>query len=1080
MIQLEHVDFHYGGENGTGEGVDDLTLTVADGECVVLCGESGCGKTTVTRLINGLIPHFYEGELIGEVMIGTHNVSKSELTETAALVGSVFQNPKSQFFNLDTTGELTFGCENLGISREEIAARLDRTRRELCLDPLINRNIFELSGGEKQQIACGSVYATEPAVFVMDEPSSNLDKKAIGRLHDAMQHMKQNGRTLVISEHRIHYLMDIADRFIYMHDGRIVREYTNEQMQGLSDDELSALGLRCTSVSKINCKTKETHSENSAPVLDVIDLTCSRGNSRILDADRIQFPEHSIVAVVGDNGCGKSTLAEALCGLIPADGSVSLCGSYLSDKERREKCFLVMQDVNRQLFSDSVMEEVMLNAVCTLEEADKILDRLGLSDCKERHPAVLSGGQKQRAAIAAALCAGKEILFCDEPTSGLDRRGMERFGALLCEMQDKIRLSVMITHDPELILHCCTHVLHMERGRVSAFYPLDARGCQRIKHYFQAKSDDTTSIRRDRRSQIGKILDYTGKDRAKVYLAAALMMIGASASVVPYLLVSGLVNRVMDGEIVTLGSTFRIIAGVLLSEIIYAIFYMQGLRISHHAAFGTLENIRYSLQEKLEQQPLGTVQRHTKGEIKKLFTEDIESVEMLLAHMIPEGAANLFVPVAALPLLIAADWQLALLTILMVLIGLSVSRQMYTVGMDRMGSYFASAKRMNHAIIEYVNGMEVVRIFNRTGAASEKYEKAVTDYRDFALDWYKVSWPWMALYGSVFSSVVLYTLPFGALLILLGQLEITNYILALILSFGISPLLLHCMSFVGAIPQVSYKIQALEKALDDQPLKTGTDNFHGTDSSITFHNVRFAYKDIEVIKNVSFAAEAGRTTAIIGHSGSGKSTLAKLIVHYYDVQSGAICIGGQPLCDMTQEALNERIAYVSQEVFLFDKTIMENIRVGRKDATDAEVMEAARKAECDEFIRALPQGYDTPAGTAGNKLSGGQKQRIAFARAILKDAPIIVLDEATAFVDAENEAKMRSAMQEITKGKTVIVIAHKLRSVQNADKIIVMDGGIIAAEGTHEELTKTCELYRKLWALSEETSEWTLKEVQAL
>ena len=516
MIELRNVDFHYCGENGTGDGVDALDLTIADGECVVLCGESGCGKTTVTRLINGLIPHFYEGELIGEVFIDGHNVSASELSETAALVGSVFRNPKSQFFNIDTTGELTFGCENLGMSREDIGRRLDKNRRDMKLDPLMNRNISELSGGEKQQIACGSVYTTAPRVFVMDEPSSNLDKKAINRLHDIMAKIKRDGRTIVVSEHRIHYLMDIADRFIYMNDGRIVHEYTADQMKAMTEDELSELGLRCTSIGNIAGDAENAVPQNSTPALDVIDLSCSRGNSRILDADRIMFPENSIVAVVG-------------------------------------------------------------------------------------------------------------------------------------------------------------------------------------------------------------------------------------------------------------------------------------------------------------------------------------------------------------------------------------------------------------------------------------------------------------------------------------------------------------------------------------------------------------------------------------HSGSGKSTLAKLLVHYYDIRSGSISIGGQDIRDMSQDALNSRVAYVSQEVFLFNKTIMENIRAGRKGASDEEVIEAAKKAECDEFIRSLPQGYDTPAGAARNMLSGGQKQRIAFARAILKDAPIIILDEATAFVDAENEAKMRRAMGEIMRGKTVIVIAHKLRSVKNADKIIVLDGGRIAAEGTHDELTASSGEYRRLWAMSEETREWTLKkEVQAV
>ena len=411
MITLKGVDFHYGGENGTGDGVDGIDLTIADGECVVLCGRSGCGKTTLTRLINGLIPHFYEGELIGDVMIGDHNVSQSELSETARLVGSVFQNPKSQFFNIDTSGELVFGCENLGLPREAIAGRVERTVNDLKLKPLMDRNIFELSGGEKQQIACGSVYAAEPQIYVLDESSSNLDKKAVNRIHDIFARMKANGNTLVISEHRIHYLMDIADRFIYLDDGIIMGEYTADEMRAMSDETLAKMGLRCTDIRNIPAKRQNTMQQDSASVLDVIDLSCSRGNSRILDIDRILLPEHSIVAVVGDNGCGKSTLAEALCGLIPSDGSVALGGRFLNDKQRQQQCYMVMQDVNRQLFSDSVIEEVMLHAAVTKEEAEKTLADLGLAEYADRHPASLSGGQKQRTAIAAALCAGKDIIL---------------------------------------------------------------------------------------------------------------------------------------------------------------------------------------------------------------------------------------------------------------------------------------------------------------------------------------------------------------------------------------------------------------------------------------------------------------------------------------------------------------------------------------------------------------------------------------------------------------------------------------------------------------------------------------------
>ena len=1118
MINLKNVSFSYSGEHGSGDGVSDIDLEIADGEFIVLCGESGCGKTTVTRVINGLAPHFYEGAMSGSVTIGNRCINTEELSDTAALTGSVFQNPKSQFFNLDTTSELVFGCENLGLPREQIKERLDKTRRDLQLDNLMDRDIFELSGGEKQQIACASCYTSDPEVFVLDEPSSNLDKRAIQRLQQMLVKIKAEGKTVVIAEHRLYYLMDLADRFIYMRSGKIERIFPRDEMKALTESELRALGLRLTDMQSLSLLSaraaessdgrlvKDSTSEmapakdgtpktnaakdaelsneqpatsNRAPVskpaLEALDVTCSYGSTRVLDIERLALPEHSIVALIGDNGSGKSTFAQAVAGLIPSNGSIAVGGAYMTAEQRCKHSFMVMQDVNRQLFADSVLEEVMMNTDLSAAEAEAILAQLGILELKNRHPASLSGGQKQRTAIASALCAKKQLLIFDEPTSGLDRRGMERFGSLLRDLQANAALSLVITHDPELIMGCCTHILHIENGRVLAFYPLNKAGIERVSAYFLQGSDENTSRKREKQSSIGKILHYAGAYRRKVYQAALCMAIGAAASIVPYLLVYTILEQVLHGSIPTLAGSWKTLAGILLAEIVYAVLYMHGFRLSHRAAYNTLENIRRFLQEKLERKPLGKVRELGNGAIKKLFTDDIESIELLLAHMIPEGIANLTVAVFALVFLFVIDWQLAVLTCIVIALGISVSGQMYRVGMEQMGSYFAAAKRLNNTIVEYVNGMEVVRVFNRQGELSERFASSITAYRDFALSWYRVSWPWMALYGSLFSSIVLYSLPFGTLLILLGQLTLARYILAICISFGLSPLLLRCMGFIGAVPQAGYKIQALEKALDYPELKTGVSSFSGAGHGIEFRNVRFAYKDLEVLKGVSFTAEEGHMTALVGASGSGKSTAAKLLVHYYDVTDGEVLIGGQNIRTMGLDALNEQIAYVSQDVFLFNKSIADNIRIGKKDATDDEVIAAAKKAQADEFIRELPDGYATLAGDAGSKLSGGQRQRIAFARAILKDAPIVVLDEAAAFIDPENEQKMNQGLREIVRDKTVIVIAHKMQSIMNADRIIVLKDGRIAGHGRHTELIETCTEYQNLWRISEETAEWTVR-----
>ena len=1090
MINFKNVSFSYSGEHGTGDGVSEIDLTIKDGEFVVLCGESGCGKTTVTRLINGLAPHFYEGEMSGSVMIGDVCVNTENLSDIAALTGSVFQNPKSQFFNLDTTGELVFGCENLGIPREQIQQRLEKTKRDLQLDNLMDRDIFELSGGEKQQIACASCYTADPRVFVLDEPSSNLDKRAIQRLHRMLVKIKAEGKTVVIAEHRLYYLMDVADRFIYMRSGKIERIFTRDEMKALSESDLTVLGLRLTNMQSlaalvrkedaaretpVKSSTQPESQPVSKPALEALDVTCGYGSTRVLDIERLALPEHSIVALIGDNGSGKSTFAQALAGLIPSNGSIAVGGAYLTAEERSKRSFMVMQDVNRQLFADSVLEEVMMNTGASAADAEAILARLGILELKDRHPASLSGGQKQRTAIASALCAKKDLLIFDEPTSGLDRRGMERFGSLLRDLQTSAAISLVITHDPELIMSCCTHILHIENGRVLAFYPLNKAGIERVSSYFLQESDENTSRKRDKQSSISKILQYAGAHRRTIYQAALCMTLGAAASIIPYLLVYTILEQVLNGSVPTLAGSGKMLAGILLAEIVYAVFYMYGFQLSHRAAYNTLENIRRFLQENLERKPLGKVREMGSGAIKKLFTDDIESIELLLAHMIPEGIANLTVAVFALVTILVIDWQLALLTCVVIALGISVSGQMYRVGVEQMGSYFAAAKRLNNTIIEYVNGMEVVRVFNRQDEFGERFASSVTAYRDFALSWYKVSFPWMALYGSLFSNILLYSLPFGTLLILLGQLTLARYILIICLSFGIAPLLLRCMSFIGAVPQASYKIQALEKAFDYPELKTGTAPFSGTGHSIEFRNVRFAYKDLEVLKDVSFTAQERQMTALVGASGSGKSTAAKLLVHYYDVSGGGVLIGGQNIREMSLEALNEQIAYVSQDVFLFNKSIADNIRIGKKGATDEEIIAAAKKAQADEFIRELPDGYATLAGEAGSKLSDGQRQRVAFARAILKDAPIVILDEATAFIDPENEQKMNQAISEIVRDKTVIVIAHKMKSIMNANRIIVLKDGRIAASGCHAELIKTSPEYQNLWRISEETADWTVR-----
>ena len=515
------------------------------------------------------------------------------------------------------------------------------------------------------------------------------------------------------------------------------------------------------------------------------------------------------------------------------------------------------------------------------------------------------------------------------------------------------------------------------------------------------------------------------------------------------------------------------------------------LYISHKAAYNTLFRLRVALQKRFEKLPLGFVQDKGTGTIKKLFVDDVDSLEVLMAHSLPEGIANLMIPLAIYIAMFFVDWKLALMSLASIPLSFAAMMIMYSVGMKKMGPYYQAGQKMNNTIIEYINGMEVVKVFNRDAESYESFRRDVSAYRDYTLAWYKASWPWMALYSSLLPCTIILTLPLGAWFVLSGLSTLPNLILILCLSLSIGIPLLKSLSFLPTMPQLNYKISALEQVLETAPLQQTEDAFCGKDHSICFDHVTFGYQKMqmgpsgqpavtidEVIHDVSFTAKAGQKTALVGESGSGKSTLAKLLIHYYDPQQGSISIGGQKLCDMSLEALNSQISYVAQDQYLFNTSLLENIRIGRLDATDEEVMDAARKAQCTEFLEKLPKGIHSSAGDAGKMLSGGQRQRISLARAILKNAPIVVLDEATAYADPENEEKMEAAIAELVKGKTLFVIAHKLPAIMNADQICVMAHGSLVASGKHNDLLQSCPEYQKLWKAAQDSAEWKVNTIK--
>ena len=475
MINFNNISFTY--ENAEEGTLNGISLKINPGECVLLCGESGCGKTTMIRIMNGLIPHFYDGELTGDASVDKLDIRNTPLEKISGKVGSVFQNPRSQFFCVDTTGEIAFGPENMGLPEKEIWERVHHAVEQLNIQELLNRNIFNLSGGEKQKIACAGVSAAQPDIIVLDEPTSNLDEAAIGMLKKVLFLWKKSGKTIIIAEHRLNWLSDLADRVIYMKNGKIADDLTAKVFFSKSREELNYLGLRSlketfhyleanTGLTPVDSWNSEKFACGENYILSNFYYKYEKGKEA-LHLEPLEIPKHSVVAVVGHNGAGKSTFSKCLCGIQRGfKGNITINGKTYKGKKLKKLCYMVMQDVNHQLFTDSVLEEVSLGFANTPAlSAEEVLKKMDLLELKDRHPMSLSGGQKQRTAICSAYLSDRDILIFDEPTSGLDFKRMQETAELINEIR-KEKTVFIVTHDMELVEKCCTHILHIENGRM--------------------------------------------------------------------------------------------------------------------------------------------------------------------------------------------------------------------------------------------------------------------------------------------------------------------------------------------------------------------------------------------------------------------------------------------------------------------------------------------------------------------------------------------------------------------------------------------------------------------------------------
>ena len=568
---------------------------------------------------------------------------------------------------------------------------------------------------------------------------------------------------------------------------------------------------------------------------------------------------------------------------------------------------------------------------------------------------------------------------------------------------------------------------------------------------------------RSKRSAASWLVELAKGRYGEYALSVLAALLGVACSLIPYFIIIRIITALVNGT-AELSRCLTLCAWMAGFWVLRYVLHSASTSLSHHATFHVLANTRTRLLDKLATLPLGTVLDRSSGSYKNIIVERVDSIETTLAHLLPEMTTNIVGALAVLVLLFIEDWRMGLSMLIVVPLGAGCFMSMFSGYEEKFQRTVASTKALNDTAVEYISGIEVIKAFGQSKTSYAKFVSAAKEGADCFIDWMRGSLFGQAAGMAILPSTLLGILPVGCLLYMHGTLSAETFLTVIVLSFGVMQPLITAFSYTDDIAQVTTIVGEVAEVLSGEDMqRPERAEKLPADSAIELKNVRFAYHDKEVLHGVSLYIEPGTVNALVGPSGSGKSTIARLIASLWDVKDGAVELGGVDIRTLPLAECTKRIAYVSQDNYLFDLSVMDNIRMGRKGATDEEVIDAAKKCGCHEFIMSLENGYQTVCGASGGHLSGGERQRISIARAMLKDAPIVILDEATSYTDPENEAVIQTALAKLAKDKTLLVIAHRLSTIADADQIIVVNQGEIEATGTQAELLASCPLYQTMW-----------------